>query len=365
MRIKVAFYPFCAELLPVVKTFEKLQNYYTISRLISPRGFGLTGHDAGYACNHSDTGIIVTDEFDYNHAEWTTLILFEPIMVKEKIEYPFEMIAEQAIQSGKYVIFLSISTKVNDQMKKIFDQYPNQIEFRTCLEWNSKRLVERSYNFHEAEVPIVLVGGIIEEADVLEVLLKLAVKMKEEGVNALIFTKHPIGGLMDFHNMNYIWDATNWTESQKINELNHYINNMVDSLRPDVVLMEAADAVMRYNDKAPNGFGIRTFMICQAVTPDRFICCVPFGFAVGEFISAISLGLKKSLGSPVAAVHVSNVLMDQQEINQRRDIMIVRSNRNHVRNQLMKEGENSRIPMYDVVTDGIDSLYNDLFHDET
>lgn len=365
MRIKVAIYPFCAELLPVVKTFEKLQNHYTISRLVSPRGFGLTGHDAGYACNHSDTGIIVTDEFDYDHAEWTTLILFEPIMMKEKMDYPYEMIAEQAIQSGKHVVFLGASTKVNDQMNKIFDQYPNQIEIRTCLNWNSKRLVERSHNFHEAEIPIVLVGGILEEADVFEVLLKLAVKMKEEGVNALIFTKHPIGGLLSFQNMNHIWDFTNCTEAQKINELNHYINNMVDSIRPDVILLEAPDAVMRYNDKAPNGFGVRTFMICQAITPDQFICCVPFGYAVGEFISAISLGLEKTLGSPITAIHASNVLTDHQEIIQRNDIMIVHSNRKSVRDQLIKEGVNSRIPMYDVVRDGIDSLYNDFFYNET
>lgn len=364
MRIKVAIYPFCAELLPVVKTFEKLQNHYSISRLVSPRGFGLTGYDAGYACNHSDTGTIVTDEFDYDHGEWTTLILFEPIMVKEKMDYSFEKIAEQAIQSGKHVIFLGSSTKGNDWTKKLSCQYPEQCEIRAYLDWNSKHLMERSHNFHEAEVPLVLIGGILEEADAFEVLLKLAVKMKEEGTNALVFTKHPMGGLLGFYNMNHIWEAHNCTEAQKIKELNHYINIMVDSIRPDVILLEAPDAVMRYNDKAPNGFGIRTFMICQAVTPDQFICCVPFGLAVGEFINAISLGFEKSLGTPITAVHISNVLVDQQEIIQRHDIMIVHSNRKYVCDQIRKERENSRIPMYDVVTDGIDLLYNDLFYNE-
>lgn len=43
MRIPVAIYPYCAELLPIVKYFETLQKEYTISKLISPPGLGLGG----------------------------------------------------------------------------------------------------------------------------------------------------------------------------------------------------------------------------------------------------------------------------------------------------------------------------------
>jgi hypothetical protein len=361
MRIPIAIYPFCAEILPVVKTFDKLQELYTINRLISPSGFGMTGYDAGYICNHPDTGIVVTDEFDFDSMEWTTLILFEPIMLKEKISYSYETIAEQALQSGKYVIFLGSSVKVKNQLNKLSDTYPDRIEIRTYLDSFSKSTFEKAQVFHEAEIPIILVGGLIEEADTFEVLLKLAAKAKEENVKALVFSKHPIAELLDFHNINHIWECTTYTEVQKIESINNYINNKVESLRPEVIFLEAPDAIMRFTDFAPNGFGVRTFMICQAVTPDQFVCCLPFEFAVNKFISKISDGFERTLGSPITAVHVSNVFMDAQEIILTHDISIVRNNLKFVHDQLLKESEYSQIPMHDVVTDGIDAIYNDLF----
>lgn len=361
MRIPVAIYPFCAEILPVVKTFEKLQELYSIKRFIAPSGFGLTGQDAGYVCNHPDTGIQVTDEFDYERDEWTTLILFEPIMLKDKISYSYDAIAEQALKSGKRIIFIGVSVKVMNQMIKLSEFYPDRIEIRTYKDIGHNY----SKSFHEAEVPVVLVGGLIEEADTFELLVKLAVKAKEDNVNALVFSKHPIGGLLGFYNMNHIWESTALNEVQKVEAINNYINYMVEYLRPEVILLEAPDAIMRYNDLAPNGFGVRTFIICQAVTPDQFVCCLPFIYAVDDFMNAISKGLDKTLGSPITAVHVSNVLVNSQELIHKHDISIVRSNMKLVQSQLSKESEHSRIPMYDVVSDGIDALYNDLFKNET
>lgn len=40
MRIPAAIYPFSAELLPAVKYFERLQDRYTLTKLISLLGLG-------------------------------------------------------------------------------------------------------------------------------------------------------------------------------------------------------------------------------------------------------------------------------------------------------------------------------------
>ena len=40
MRIPAAIYPFSAELLPAVKYFERLQDRYTLTKLISLPGCG-------------------------------------------------------------------------------------------------------------------------------------------------------------------------------------------------------------------------------------------------------------------------------------------------------------------------------------
>ncbi|MBU5331793.1 hypothetical protein KQI61_06255 [Anaerocolumna aminovalerica] len=363
MNIPVAIYPFCAEMLPVVKTFEKLQEFFVIKRLISPSGFGLTGRDAGYICNHPDVGTVVTEEFNYEDEEWTTLIMIDPIMIKEKVDYSYEVIAEQAALHGKHVIFLNASEKVNDKMNELSDLYSDKIEIRSYIK-SKNNFRREGQKFHDVEVPVVLVGGLLEEADNFEVLLKLAVKLKMENVNALVIMKHPFGELLGFHNMNHIWNCSDYSEAQKINEINYYINSMVEKERPEVILMEAPDAVLRYNDYALNGFGIQTYMLCQAVTPDRFVCCVPFELASGNFLSAISNRFETTLGVSITSVHASNVLMDPQELMQKYDISVVHSNLKFVREQLLKEREHSQIPIYNVVMDGIDELYNDLFENK-
>lgn len=360
MSIPIAIYPFCAEILPAVKVFEKIQNLYTIDRLISPKGFGLTDHDAGYTCNHPDTGMVVTDEFDFDNAQWTTLVLFEPIMLKEKADYSFETIAEQALKSGKYVVFLNATAQIENIVNRLSKLYPNKIEIKSYI--NNNYYINSLQEFHEAEVPVVLVGGVLEEADTFEVLAKLALKLKEENVNALVFSKHPIGGLLGFHNLNHIWDSTAFTEAQKINEINKYINCMVNNVRPDVILLEAPDAVVRYNDLAPNGFGVRTFMICQAVTPDKFICCLPFAFAFKEFINSVSAGMDKIIGTPITAVHASNVIVNAQELYLH-NISIIHGSLNFVHEQIARERERCQIPIYDVVTERIDELYNYIFYE--
>ncbi|MFR0735160.1 MAG: hypothetical protein ACLSHU_14190 [Oscillospiraceae bacterium] len=45
-----------------MKYFERLQDRYTLTKLISLPGFGLGGKDAAYACNQPETGFLVTEE---------------------------------------------------------------------------------------------------------------------------------------------------------------------------------------------------------------------------------------------------------------------------------------------------------------
>lgn len=70
MRTPVAIFPYCAEILSIVKNFEKLQGEYTITRLVSPSGFGVSGMDAAYVCNHPPIGMEVRNGkylFYFNH----------------------------------------------------------------------------------------------------------------------------------------------------------------------------------------------------------------------------------------------------------------------------------------------------------
>lgn len=364
VRIPVAIYPFCAEILPLVKVFDIIQETFILKQLVSPSGFGLAGHDAGYACNHPDVGITVTDEFDYKDGEWTTLLLIEPIMIKEEADYSYEEIIHGATFHGKRIIFVSASKQYDDKINELIKlRQDDMIELISYVRDETPEYgIER--RFHDVEVPVILVGGLLEEADTFEVLLKLAEKLKSENMNPLVITKHPMGEVLGLHNINHIWNNSDYTEAEKISTINLHVNNLVKEKRPEVVLVEAPDAVLRYNDYATNGFGIRTYMFCQACSPDRFICCVPFELAVDDYLNAISIKFEETRGISITSVHASNVLVDVQGLMQKKRISIIYNNINFVKEKILKERTPSQIPIHSVILNGIDGMYHDLFEDE-
>ncbi len=64
-------------------------------------------------------------------------------------------------------------------------------------------------------------------------------------------------------------------EAEKIERINVLLKDLETREQPSIILLEAPDAVMKYNNYLTNGFGIRTYMLAQAAEPDAFLCCIP------------------------------------------------------------------------------------------
>ena len=133
---------------------------------------------------------------------------------------------------------------------------------------------------------------------------------------------------------------------------------------PDVIIVEAPDAVMKYNDTVPNGFGILSYMICQSVPPDYFICCVPCDLCDGKFLSSLSTGLSPVLGSSITAAHVSNAFTDGAEVISMRKLSHVFVDMSYVQEKLKLTKARSKIPMLNVIDEGICELYDILHNNE-
>jgi len=350
MKIPVAMYPFSSDLLPVVKFFEKFQNKYTLKKLFSPPGLGLAGKDAAYARNHPNIGITVADELDMNDSTWEVLLLTRPIDSKVSIDSELSDVAESALQAGKSVVYIDGSgAEIPEKFRELCPSYKEE---------------NHGYSWEKGihiDAPVILVGGLMSEADSFEVLLGLAAKLHDNGLYTTCFINHPICDIFGFHNLGRILNKSNKDEAQKMAELIAYVKDLEITERPDVILVEAPDAVMRYSDLFPNGFGIRSYMVCQVIRPDYFVCCVPFKMANGALMDALSRDFETRLNVSINAVHVSNLMPDlTNKMPSLSDIDIipyVQVNLDSVRIQIEHEGKNSQIPMYDVITEGIDGIY--------
>ncbi|MCL2717521.1 MAG: hypothetical protein FWE14_01910 [Lachnospiraceae bacterium] len=363
MRIPVAIYPYCAELLPIVKYFEKMQEKYVIARLISPPGLGLGGKDAAYARNHPSVGHIVTDEFYADDLSWTILIItrvFQPNVFNDK---KISSIAVSALAAGKKVLYFDNHQKnVPDSIVTLANDYPDDIITITA-DTQLLNLTIGDGNFKELETPVIIVGGLVAAEDTLEVSLSIADCLQKQGQKITIISKHNHSKILSrrFHSLIHIFNNNELTEVEKIIIINSYMKDLEQSEMPDIIIVEAPDSVMRYNNTIFHDFGIHTYMLCQAMNPDYFVCCIPNDLADGNFIKAINKDLSYRLGAAIGAVHISNIIVDSADITHSKKISYVHTNLGLVKNQIKKQSNEMEISFFDVVKDGADGICAILF----
>lgn len=360
MRIPVALYPFSSKHLPVVKFFNKLQNRYTLSELISFPGNGLVGKDAGYSRAHPDVGLTVTDALFSERSAWDMLVFADVTSAQYEYAVNIEDIFERLLQADKILHYSSSYTNAPQRVQLLSEIYSKKVKFseETILEASKYGISENEFSY--LDKPVVLVGGLFEEADVFEVLLGLVDKLRDEGLTVTTVTKNSIGRMFGFHTLSHIIGRCDLSEAQKVHEINRFIKALELIERPDVVLLEAPDALKRFNDYAPNGFGIRTYMLCQAINPDYLVCCVPCDLAIGELVDRLSADFSNKFGSSIHAVHVSNVVIDSMNVMQEYALSHVHVDLQTVQKQINSQRAISKIPLFDVVGQGVDDLYTHM-----
>jgi peptide maturation system protein (TIGR04066 family) len=348
-RIPVGIYPFQAELLPLVRNFEALQDKYALKKVMAFQGSGLIGRDVGYACNQPDTGIIAEALNDDTLKDIDYLLIINPLKDQEKTDEKLIDAARKAIQLNKKVRFYSnLSDNLSELVFYLKVKYPDYVSLSFGEETSEESVYGSVFYYKRPEVPVILVGSLVENPDALEILCYLQKNFVEQGIKTLVFCKTPGGALFGFEDLTSILNMTTFTEALKVEEINRHANNLVKKNQPDLILVESTDAVMRFNDITPNGFGIQTYMLTQAFQPDYLICCVPFELAVPEMIEALSRDFEVRLGTPIHAVQVSNIVVDSAE-NLQSHLMSYAYVPTAYSKAKISGSDSAGIPIYDIV----------------
>jgi len=327
---------------------------------VSLPGLGLTGHDAAFACNHTEVGLKVEETIDYSDSAWEAIILTRVIDSEVASESDLDIVAEKAFAAGKKVVwFDNCSAEIPKVVLQLVSENPYQIRTYTpdsSLPVNN-RIDDRYCN---PDVPIVMVGGLLTEADVFEALLGITVQVKADGLRPLVFARHPVGGLFGLHSVMHICSTLELTEAQKISKINLLVRDYEGFERPDVIIIEAPDSLMRFSDVAPNGFGIQSYMVTQAIRPDLCVCCIPCDLTDTTFLSNLSCDFSIRLGTAINAVHASNIIVDSAELLQTKEISCAHASIEEVRRTVERIQPSAPIPVFDVVTDSASSMYSEI-----
>ena len=307
--MRAVFYPLVPSTLPLVMYFSDFLENYDLVQVITPSGSGAAGRDVGYITNFHHVGITCTDALDDNLDNWDILLVVETSEDNESIEQEREKYIRQSVASGKQVLY-AVRENPPRYFRDLQRTYQNFCRFTTFRRVPLELSTFGNKRVQSTEVPIILVGGLVEQADVFHLVMKIALQMKLDGLKPLVFTKQPAGCLLGFQSLCHIFNDPRLSESRKMEDINSYIRSCEIQERPDAIILEAPDAVMRYNNFEPNGFGIRTYMLAQAVVLDEFLCCVPCELCEVPFINSLSNDFFIRLGTRITVVHVSNIIID-------------------------------------------------------
>ena len=357
MKSYAALYPFCAELLSVVRNFDKLQDTYTLTKLYAQNCISMTGKDVAYICNQSEIGKSIENGIVYDDPSWEVLLLthVEDKALMKSVD--FVSTIECALLAGKSVVFYCKDNKdIISKLSELKQTFSSRLTVVNNVAF--ERVSGSNIPYVPLEVPVVLVGGLIREADTTEVLLSLTARMRVDGLRVLTLSNLPMSITLGLTYLNR-FEQFSAKNTDRITMMKKLIREYEHLYRPDIILIEAPDAVMAYSDNIPNGYGVDTYLLCQAIRPDYFVCCVPFNLAYGKLLSVLSQNFIVRLGTPINVSHTSNVFVDTTE-SLHHELTHIYLNNEMVQERLRKEKHLTPVPMFDAIGNGVEGIYKSL-----
>ena len=340
---RVALYPYDAALLPVVRHFEAMQKKDTLCRVIAVPGYGGIGKDVAYACNQPDIGILVEQESEGTFENWDVLYLALRHLPQTG---ETKTVLKHALKQGKQVI--GIGTKMEMQFEWVKELRREMPEIQMFISDELLPKVKSEQEYQPVRTPVVLVGGISGREDVLEVVLTLADELKSSGKNVACITNEPACILLGCYDFSVLYKE--YVDLPiAITKINQIVQTIEKRIFPDVILMEAPDALIRYHSLTPNGFGIYSYMLAQAVKPDYIVCCVPADMAYEEMAEYFSRDFRIRYGTGIDAVHISNMLIDGAEVAHTKKMSVFYGNMQLVQQSIQMMEENSKMFAFNAV----------------
>ena len=359
MKIEVAVFPFHERMLPFIRHFNQAQDVYHICQAIAWSGSGLNGRDAAFICCHPNIGIpVVSPTETKSFIGWQILFVDCDELERSSAAFNSFTFFEQLLSKGKKIIAVAKNNNLcsNGEWTPLCQKYSEQIQFFSAADDVKGKPTSQSSGYSLLSVPVLLVGGLISQEDCLEVILALRESFMCQGKVVSCLTGSNMGLLMDTYTHIFDKKAT-LSEEDKALVLNQMAQDIVQVERPSLFIVEAPDPMMKYNNAAPNGFGLQTYLLCQALKPNLLVCSVPPDVAVAEgFLSLISKDFTARYGVPIMALHVNNVMVAAFDIIRLHKVTCVHTNI-PVADMLRKQqSKNCAFPIFNVVSEGADGL---------
>lgn len=314
----VAFFPISAETIDQARAYIEYHQT-TIQRYIylTYKGSGLLNHDVSFAKNETPSNVDVmgTDDISFEYVDSLVLLNADNIfnynefqfLVNNALLHKCTIIDCIATWNKNYCYYdmilkpKSIYTTEDQQMVDFLSQMP-----------------QKTYDEHK-RIPatIIAIGGIVEEADVFKVFSKIVCELRKRNIQTLAIGKFPICTQIGMHCYPDCFMAKGLSEEEKIIIMNWYVDYLVKTEHPQIVVLQLPGPAMRLDKRIPFGYGVKSFMLAQSVDLSGLICCMPDGYHTPEIKHNLDNIVRILLGCSIISQHHSNFALNYQSMSNR------------------------------------------------
>ncbi|MCX7921764.1 MAG: TIGR04066 family peptide maturation system protein [Clostridia bacterium] len=309
-------YPFDSQSSPLLR-YCNLLDQYSITAVVSPNGWGMSGKDVGIADGGSNIGITIDRDFDGKLGLCDTVLFTEASALLDFKIFIYPKI-QKAIAAGKNIICLmDIENATVEQLREVCDNKGVYFKKFSPTEdlnpYNEKNV--KDTQLLKINVPVIFVLGMAERTQKFEIQLSLRENLINAGYRvSQVGTRHYCE-MFGFHSFPKFMYSCSITESDKIIMFNHFIKHIELTEKPDVVIVGIPGGVIPFNNKFTNNFGILAYEISNAVTPDASILSVLYDDYKEEHFERLSTSIRYKLGLDVDCFNLSNIKFDWNASN--------------------------------------------------
>lgn len=362
MKTPAAFFPVSVETLPIAKYLDDYSEQYYITTLLTFHGSGLSGKDIGYADNRPRVDNVIYSNLQETKEMWTTLLVanHSDIFNSGDIYSLTVDVIKTALILHKTVI-CAAQLKPDDLNELVLVNNHNKCQFIYLPDQEKLPLSLDKGRLYCPIAPILFVGGLLEEANILKTFLSVSGRLQSDSFNVVPISTNANCGLAGITTFTQLTYPEGINEVKKVYTLNNLVKNIEEDKHPDLFIIHLPGALMEYNELIPNGFGLFPYIISKALTPDFFICCIPCELANSKFISAVSEGIVSRFGFSIDYVHISNAIVDGAMIFGQEALTVVYTTQEDVNNRVTQLRSSSEIPVFNLLNHrDLDLLCEDI-----
>lgn len=345
MKDKVTLYPFSLELTAMVRNFAQVQDKLELEGVATMPSTTFLGNDLSCLSNKDLTGFSISEAPNIENDKYSGLLVPRHLSEDDPADCKVIELVCQAAERGKKILCCDDSMDdIPSSIRQMAKSSRQSIEL-ICHD-GKDTIKPTEFEYGQLRTPVALVGELIAQADSFDVIVNLHLALQRSGIKALVISRQPVGRLAGFASVNHILKS-GLSENGKILAINKYVQELEQINLPDIILVEAPDPILKYNNIAPNGFGIQSYMLCQAVPPDYILCCMPYDMVDQQLIGLLSKDFSVRLGASISAVCMSNLIVDSASVIQAKEISFVRVDMDMIRDRIAQIGNSSVVPIFD------------------